>query len=391
MTHSNLRANPIGHFPSFHYRGMSIIELMIAMAIGSVLLVGISVLILQQNKARTELAKSSRQIENGRYAMQLLHDDIQHAGFWGRYAPPPGATYLADGDTGLGSCPTPVTAPANMGWVAAVSPTLPVAIFGYPGSDTNATLATAVPCLPSAASAAADRKVGTAVLVVRRVVTGEIPAASALNTVTYLQSSQCESDTPATPFVLSATGAASFTLRKKSCLTAEPATVRRYLTRIYFVSSCNNYGSGQDRCNATADSGAPIPTLKMVEFIDGQQTLVPLVEGIEDLQFDFGLDNAGSDGSPDAYSTDPATTADWRNVVVVRVNLLARNTEPTAGYVDTKTYTLGGAGTINPCATNPFTGATSTTSESESCRSYLRHVYSEMTRVENISGRREQP
>lgn len=390
MTQSITRANPFGHSPVSRCRGMSIVELMIAMAIGSVLLVGISVLILQQNQARTELAKSSRQIENGRYAMQLLHDDIQHAGFWGQYAPPPGTTYLADGDTGLGSCPSPVTAPANLGWVAAVTPTLPVAIFGYPGSDTNATLATAVPCLPSAASAAADRKVGTAVLVVRRVVTDAIAAASALNTVTYLQSSQCESDTPSTPFILSASGSTSFTLLKKNCLSADPATIRRYLTRIYFVSSCNNYGAGQDRCDATADSGAPIPTLKMVEFIDGQQTLVPLVEGIEDLQFDFGLDNAGADGSPDAYSTDPAA-ADWRNVVVVRVNLLARNTEPTAGYADTKTYTLGGAGTVDPCATNPFSGAASTESETTSCRRYLRHVYSEMTRVENISGRREQP
>lgn len=385
-----MRANFLRFIPSARCLGMSIVELMIAMAIGSVLLIGISALILQQNRARTELAKSSRQIENGRYAMQLLHDDIQHAGFWGRYSPPLVSTYLADGGGGLGSCPTPVTAPANLGWVAGVTPTLPVAVFGYPGSTSNATLAGAAPCLPSTASAASDRKAGTAVLVVRRVSTDTIPAASALNGVTYLQVSQCPNDPPANPFVLSASGAASFTALQKDCLSTNPAVVRRYVNRIYFVSSCNNYGAGQNRCNATADQGAPIPTLKMVEFVDGQQTLVPLVEGIDDLQFDFGLDNAGTDGAPDQYSTTPAA-ADWANVVAVRVNLLARNTEPTAGYVDTKTYTLGGAGVVNPCANNPFTGAASTASELATCRSYLRHVYSEMTRVENVSGRREQP
>lgn len=390
MTPNLIPARPSGAVAATRCRGLSIVELLISMAVGTILLLAISVLILQQNRSRAELAKSSRQIENGRFAMQLLHDDIQHAGFWGLYAPPLTSTYLADGDPGLGSCPNPVAAPANLGWTAGVTPTLPVAVYGYPGGASNATIAAAVPCLPSAGSPASDRKVGTAVLVVRRVTTDTTPAASAVNGLTYLQVSRCPNDPPATPFVLASTGAANFTLQQKDCLAANPAPLRQYLTRIYFVSSCNIYGAGKTLCDATADNGSPVPTLKMVEFFNGQQTLVPLVEGIEDLQFDFGLDNAGNDGAPDEYSTAPAA-ADWDNVVVVRANLLARNTEPTAGYVDPKTYTLGGAGAVDPCALNPFSGAASTAVEIANCRSFLRHVYSEMTRVENVSGRREQP
>jgi type IV pilus assembly protein PilW len=52
--------------------------------------------------------------------------------------------------------------------------------------------------------------------------------------------------------------------------------------------------------------------------------------------------------------------------------LLARNNDITAGYQDTKTYNLGGAGTVGPLND-----------------SYKRHAYNELVRVINPSGRRE--
>lgn len=382
--------------------GTSLVELLIAIAIGLVLMTGISILILKQNTSRIELAKSSRQIENGRYAMQMLHDDIQLAGFWGDYSPPfrvttpPDATtYVVDGSASplLGTCASPsATAPTNLGWVAAVTPSLPVAIFGYPGVITNASLAASAPCLPTA-----DRKPGTAVLVVRRMSTATVAAASAVTNTAYLQVSQCVEDLPTTPFVMAVKPAGSdpFTLRQKDCTTA--AVLRPYIVRIYFVSNCNNFASGLSTCTAAADNGTPIPTLKMVEFINGSMTIVPLVEGIEDMQVDYGIGqivNAGPTythtAAPVSYTTTPSATQ-WPDVVAVRVNILSRNTESTSRYVDSKVYTLGGAGAVNPCANDPFTGAANTTAQIASCQSYPRHVYAELTRVENVSGRRESP
>ena len=98
--------------PTTRQTGLSLIELMIALVIGLVLLLGISTLIVQQNITRSEMDKSSRQIENGRYAMQMLHDDIQLAGFYGSYSPGNLVEAVIPNDP----CDT---VPANLGWSSA--------------------------------------------------------------------------------------------------------------------------------------------------------------------------------------------------------------------------------------------------------------------------------
>jgi Tfp pilus assembly protein PilW len=68
-------------------QGFSLVELMIGITLG--MLVVAAVLALYVNLARTnnEMAKMNRQIENGRFAVQVLHEDLIHAGYWGTYVP----------------------------------------------------------------------------------------------------------------------------------------------------------------------------------------------------------------------------------------------------------------------------------------------------------------
>jgi len=47
-------------------RGLSLIELMISITIGLLILVSLSSLFINQSKARAELDKSTRMIDNGR-------------------------------------------------------------------------------------------------------------------------------------------------------------------------------------------------------------------------------------------------------------------------------------------------------------------------------------
>lgn len=313
------------HF-SHQQSGLSLVELMISLSIGLLLLTGITTLIVQQDRARDELEKSSRQIENGRYAMQLLHDDIQLAGFYGEYTPS-SISYTT---------PDPCVTTGNLGWS---SSTIPVGIYGYAGGSADPT-----------SCGLTGYKPDTAILVVRRTLTDTLPAAAAIAGTTYLQVSQC--NTSATAYVL---GTSGFTLQQKDCSATAP--LRRYSVRIYYISSC-------DQCGTDT-----MPTLKMQEFVDGAKTTLPLVTGIENMQFDFGIDNT-ADGSPDTYTASPAET-DWKNVMAVRVNLLARNNDPTPGYVDNRSYQLG---TIVIPAAND---------------NYKRHAYSELVRAINPSGRRE--
>jgi len=63
--------------------GFTIVELMVALAIGSVLLLALAAMFIGTSQSRNELDKSSRQIEGGRYAVQVLSDEIRHAGYFG--------------------------------------------------------------------------------------------------------------------------------------------------------------------------------------------------------------------------------------------------------------------------------------------------------------------
>jgi type IV pilus assembly protein PilW len=182
----------------------------------------------------------------------------------------------------------------------------------------------------------------------------------ALAGVHYIQASLCNFDTA--PYIVD-TVPANFTLRIKGCTTSSTAPyadLRNILVHVYFVSPDNNVGDG-------------IPTLKRRELDPTTHLFVttPLVEGIEYMQLEYGLD-ANSDGTADSYSESPAAT-DWPNAVAVKVNILARNTEPTAGHTDTKTYSLGLAGTVSPNDT------------------YKRHSYNQFVRLTNPAGRREIP
>ncbi len=68
--------------------GFTLVELMIAIAIGLVMLVALLTLFINTSRSNSEMAKTNSLIDNGRFAMQLLESDIVHAGFWGTYLPP---------------------------------------------------------------------------------------------------------------------------------------------------------------------------------------------------------------------------------------------------------------------------------------------------------------
>lgn len=337
--------------------GFTLVEMMVALTVGLFLLGGLISLLVSTSVARMELDKSSNQIENGRYAMQLLSADIMHAGFLGTYSP--------SGTIGWQTPDPCTTAVASLGF-SADPLQLPVFVQGYDGSA-------------AAPSCVTNRSAGTDVLVVRRVSTTSTPAASPVANEVYFQSSFCVATPMPTAFVI---GTSGFDRQLKDCATAAP--LNKYMVRVYYVSSCNV-------CSPSDD----IPTLKVAEYVLGAMTVTPLVEGIQNLQVDYGID-MDADGAPDCYISNPdspaagetaictnpagywaaATAAqNWSNVVSVRIYVLARNSSPSSGWTDTRTYDLGLAGTYTPPAGDR----------------YKRHAYSAVARVVNVSGRRETP
>lgn len=372
-------------------RGFSLIELMVSITLGLFIVGALAVLFANNSRALQESQKTEQQIENGRYADEYLASDLRLAGYYGEFNP--NALTLPAG--------VPDPSLSDAGSLAA---SMPVAVQGYHAGLNAAT----VSAMPAGLSALlTDIRANSDVLVLRRTSTCAAGATGcdAMDTTahTYFQTSLCQAQltalAPANQFVISTSTAVFSTtnpavltaptfLTQRDCKTA--ALTRTFYVRIYYIANNDNAGDG-------------IPTLKVVELGSGGFAApVPIAEGIESMQIEYGVDTklaSANDPSPDFYTPDPGNqaykfnasdaaavwpaataypgaAAAWHDVTALKVHLLARNSQATPGFKDTRTYVLGS------------TRATDNTYGSYN-DAYKRHVYTSVIRLENVAGRLE--
>lgn len=337
------------HYP--RQQGFSLAELMIAMALGLMIVAGMTALFVSNNGAQAEIERAGRQVENGRYAMQLLSADLNHAGFYSEFNP----TVLP--------LPAALPDPCDITDMAAFKAAIKLPVQGYDNAG-----ATTVSCLE-------DVLDGRDVLVVRHAETCVIGAADcdpASAGGPFLQVSLCNNSDELGLLDVNqhyeVSTSAAMGLHERDCSTL--SKVRRQLTHIYFVAANNEGTDG-------------VPTLKRAEIVSPggvmQVRIVPLVEGIEHMQLEYGMDT-GTDGVPDAFAADPSVfnacaaaacaTQNWSNVVAVRVHLLARSTSASPLHLDKKQYKLG---SHTVAAAND---------------GYRRHVFQALVTLPNPTGRK---
>lgn len=349
--------------------GFSLIELLIAMALSLILMTGLLALFGNVSRTNTETAKSNELIENGRFAIQLLQNDLVLAGFWGDIQP-----LVATPAPGtLDDSPNPCLSYASWPTDAAVRKAYGINLMAIPvqGYAKGSALADC--------GIAADKVVDrSSILLVRYANTctfGESGCAGGADTGPHLQLSGCRSGLPAeAPYIFNgvaagSTAEATYTLKTKNCTTVAPR--RKMVVNIYYVGLSDGY-----------------PNLMRVSFDNGAySTPEPLVEGIEAFQVEYGVDNVGADGkavsttnpgdgNADSYVTCPAAGCNrtvLANVVAAKLYVLSRNLEPSAGYTNATAYQLG---TLTVPAFNDH---------------YKRHVFSTTVRLVNIASRREIP
>jgi type IV pilus assembly protein PilW len=334
--------------PAERQRGFSLIELMVGLFIGGLVLFAMTVLFANNSRARAQIDQSTQQIENGRYALDVLRDDLHLAGYYGEVAPQQG--YLPASGATSDPCATALgTAATNVQFN--LSPLQwPVPVYGIASGDTAPTCVTTP-----------GRKAGTDILVVRRTKTIPTAIASLDANKIYVQASGCNDELKQHKDFArdSGSNAGTFVLKKKGC--GATSDVYELQTRIYYVSD------------------ETIPTLRVLTLSGTTSTNEPLVEGIQDMRVEYGRDTDG-DGAADEYrkclatgaGADPCTAVQWANMMAVRIFLLARNLNATSGYSDAKTYTLGTGVTVGP-----FGDA------------YKRHDYTAVVRLMNPAGTRE--
>jgi len=364
--------------------GLTLVELMIAIAIGLLILAALLALFINLTRSNSEMAKTNVQIENGRAAIQLMQKDLVHAGFWGSYVPQFDDLSSTAVPTDVpNAVPDPCLPSTPINWTSAYKTNL----LGIPVQSYDAIPAGCTTLLT-------NQQANTDVLVIRHAETcvpGENNCEADTPGKLYFQSTRCSTES-ATPYVL---GTAGFALHNRDCATV--ADKRKYISNIYYI---RDYA-------VTAGDGIPTLVLSQFDLISGTPqagTAIPLIEGIEGFRVEFGIDSLSDsgaaanytqavvwanpvnltsptnrgDGAPDGAfvhcsTLAPCTPSQLVNVVAVKLYVIARSRETTPGYTDGKTYTLGST-TWTPTNT-----------------SYKRHLFSTSVRLTNVSGRRETP
>lgn len=389
-------------------RGFSLIELMIAITLGMLLMTALVSLFVNISRSNMQMASINSQIENGRYAIQFIENDLVHAGFWGGYIPEfddlTASTTTAPTDLPA-AVPAPCAANASWGSDANYVPELlGISVDAYDGVPTRDFSGTPTSC----SGVVTNKKDNTDVLVIRHADTciAGVGSCDAYDSnKLYFQFSRCETEIGSSnKYKLASTG---LNLTQRDCTTT--ADIRRFISDIYYI---------RDYANTAGDG---IPTLMRSQFDESggtlaHQTAIPLIEGIEAFRVELGIDNVSDsgaavdystgvtwadasnltsptnrgDGSPDGDYVHCGSTGCTRdqlvNVVAAKLYVLARADKETPGYTDNKVYTLGNG--LTYC---------STTSTSSGCTfkvlnpNYKHHAFTTLVRLNNISMRRETP
>lgn len=292
-------------------RGLSLIELMIAMVIGLMVVAaaGSIFLVSSRNYRQDERLTAMRDELN--YALAVMAQDAEMGGFW--------ATLLNSSSVILDSpsLNDPGCGPAAVpGWAY-------TNLDAFSGVD-NATGATAnaeFPCIASTEVAPS-----TDVIAIKRVAGLTWPGIPIAGDGVFLRSN-------------GTTG--TLYLGGANPVTPVPAPVAdwQYRPAIYYV---RNY-------SVTEGDGIPSLCRKVLEEnppVFQSEDAGCLAEGIEDMQIEYGIDN-DTNGAPDIFVPAP-TAAQFQLVSAVRISLLGRSAQAMPGYTNAKTYRLGNAPVRTP-------------------------------------------
>lgn len=312
-------------------RGLTLVELLIAVAIGVLLLLGISLLFSQNRQSFRQNEEIARIQENARFAIAELSKDLAMAGFFAEIVD--GAAITVDASAAANAADCGPGAP----WLYDFTNGLldgAVRIADQVTAPNGADVQARFSCID-----AATFRAGTDVIGLRRTSGvasfweadgGVSPACVGLRIPDGVA---CVNAVPARAILVRENGSQAVLYHGATALAAptRPFEDWEYTPRIYYVRNVDVGGNA-------------IPTLcrrRLDNTVAGPQPLVEecLVSGVENFQVELGVDTDG-DGAANSYVSNPGA-GDLERAVSVRVYLLMRALQPDVGYTDERQYALG--------------------------------------------------
>ena len=300
--------------------GFTLLELLIASAIGSFLIAGVFTVFSNGRQTQATIEVQTQLVDDGRFALHLLTYDLRHAGLWGQTNDDTkigGALGVDAASTYNGNPVMPVLpGDCEPGWYRNLSQSF--FVFN------NMNPYTASGCIPNG-----DYKANTDVLIIKHASTSPIPNAALAPKVIYVYANNFQGEL----FV----GTAAPTWKQN--VVGQVPLNYRLNSRAYFV---NEY---------TALPGDGRPSLHRVQLEVGPSlSNTMMIPGVEDFQMQLGLDRSSTpalnnDGSVDMYveADNPLISPSMAGVKSVQFWVMIKSEDIEFLPGETQTLSMGGA------------------------------------------------
>jgi len=300
---------------SKYKQGLSLPELMIAMLIGLIVVIGTTSVYLASKQSNREMEIMAKLAQKSRHALEIISSPLLHAGFMGEL---PATSIIKD--TRLG----PIAGTDCLGSAAVYD------VEHYLYAEISNTNGQALGCINDAVA-------GTSVLVIKNVRPVKLIDSDADGIIDYPQSINAKQ----TYLMAHHSKGILFDGTDTAPSILEAGEVPGGSGWIYGIAIFY-----------IRDIGNSIPQLsrKVLAWNGSKMALTTedLVSGIENMSFSFAVDS-NANGEIDTYkATSAMNNLNWLQTSAVKVNILVKSDTPDQSYTNLKTYTLTGLKTYGP-------------------------------------------
>lgn len=284
--------------------GLSLVELLVALVLGVVLTFGAMNLLLQSKRSYIEAEELARLQENGRFALRYLSHELVMAGYLASLVP---GTEVDSVEAGTACFDYLMDTLRPLEYVNDVTRD------GESGSGDHD--------LPADCLVARKHLAGTDLLVIRR--TAGSPALTGGDELVPVDADAI--------YLRTDSGGAAPRLQRGGADDGVDGELWEYVPEVLYLR------------DYSVVSGDGIPALCRKRLGRSSNDMAPsecLVEGIENLQLEFGIDESG-DELADRFDSAP-DPAGLTAAVAIRIHLLVRSVRPLPGHVDARSFLLGG-------------------------------------------------
>ena len=318
-------------------RGLSLVELMIALTLSMVMLAGVLV-VFAGNKVSYRMQEGLSTVQDsGRHAISQIKRDVELAGFGGcltseqKFRNPSlladdPLPYVTDFQRGLRITGEEGVSGFTVDGKSVVDGTDVIQIRGPLRSKTFYVTQPIFPNNPVVVSGDASAFAAEEILMISDCSGADIFEATAV-TVT--------AGSPTTTSITHTTGNTRPILTRRY---GGDAVVTELTTHTYFIGESD----------WPDDTGGVVLSLFRSDGVDTEEIL----QGVEDMQIAYGID-ANDDGQADTFE-DASTVADWTQVVSARFSFLMNSIDPASDTEAAYLY-VGGNVSIDPAGASPIT------------------------------------